>query len=151
MSSSTAETVNALTSDLQCKLWNHRLRHPGKESLRSSSTACDEIPNLHRYPIFQCSNCIKAKFHKHKKGHHDKNSNTNPVELLQMYYVFVRGKKYSSAELDQHPSREEQPNPLPLKPCINEHNCYLLVTDVCTRHVWVFPFADNNLPMSTVN
>ena len=68
-----------------------------------------------------------------------------------MDYGFVRGKKYSLAELDQHPSRKEKLNSLPLKPCRNRCNCYLLIKDVCTRHSWVFTFADKKPPISTVN
>ena len=37
--SSTVETVNALTSALQCKCWHHRLSHRGKEALRLASAA----------------------------------------------------------------------------------------------------------------
>ena len=55
ISSHMAETVNTLTSDLQCKLWNHRLGHPGKEAPRLSSAACDVIPKIHRYPLFKYS------------------------------------------------------------------------------------------------
>ena len=69
---STAETVNALTSDLQQKLWHHILDHPVKEAMRLESASCNAIPKLQRHTIIQYSECIAAKWHKHKKGYHDK-------------------------------------------------------------------------------
>ena len=103
MSSSAAEIANALTSDLHHKLWHHRLGHQVKETLRLASEACDGMPKLHRHPLFKCSDYIKAKFHKHKKGYYEKYSKPKPGDLFQMHYGFVRGKKCSSAEIN-HPS-----------------------------------------------
>ena len=104
-SSSTAETVNALTSDLQQKLWHHSLVHPGKEDLRLESASCDGITKLHRHLLFQYSECIVAKLHKHKTGHHDKNCDAKiyreyeyPMETYPMAklwcggYNFMHGK-----------------------------------------------------------
>ena len=64
---------------------------------------------------------------------------------------FVRGKKSSSAEIYQHASREEPPNSLPLKPCRNGCNFYLLITDMYTRYSCAFNFVDKKPPISTVN
>ena len=34
-------TINSLSKDLQCKLWHHRLVHPGHHALRLASAICD--------------------------------------------------------------------------------------------------------------
>ena len=151
MASSTAENVNYLNLDLQHKLWYHTLGHPSQHILRLEYNACDGIPNSQRYPLFKCRDYIAVKFHKHKKGHHNKNTTPKPGELFQMDYGFVCGNIFSSTHLNEPPSNEVSPQTMPLNPFRNSYNCYLLTTDVCTRHSWVLPFADKNPPVLTVN
>ena len=68
-----------------------------------------------------------------------------------MDYGSVRGKKHKEGEINNNQSNEEQGNKMPLKPCRNGHDYYLLTIDACTRHSWVFPFADKKPHVSTVN
>ena len=46
MASSTTNSVNSLTLDLQFKRWHHRLGHLGQHTLRLVSDACNGIPFL---------------------------------------------------------------------------------------------------------
>ena len=80
------------------------------------------MPKLHRILLFQCSVWIKAKVHKHKKGHHEKAYKPKARELFQIDYGLICGKNSSSAELNMHPSTDDQPGSLPSKPCRKEHN-----------------------------
>ena len=122
MTSSNAETVNSLTLDMQYKLWNQRLGHPDQHALRLVSDACDWIPNLQRHPLFKCGDFIAGKLHRYKKGQNNKNATPKPGESFQMDCGFVRGKKFYSAELNEIPSNEVNPQTMPLKPCRNSYN-----------------------------
>ena len=99
-SASNAETINSLTTDLQHKLWHHRLGQPGQNAMYQAPLACDGAPKLQCHPIFKCGECIREKFYKHKKGRRTNNDDPKPGELFQTDCGFVRGKKHNESEIN---------------------------------------------------
>ena len=150
-SASNYEAINSLTTDLWCKLWHHRLGHPGNNAFIQATLACDGMPKLQWYPFFKCAECIPEIFHKHKKGCRTNKTEPKTAELFQMDYGFVRVKKCRKNEIVDGNACEMQGTTMPLKPCRNGCKCYLLTTKVCTPHSWALPFADKKPHVSTVN
>ena len=59
-----------------CYLGCHSLSL-GLKPFQNVNHACEGIPKMHTHLLFQCSECIAAKLHKHKKGFHDENYDTD--------------------------------------------------------------------------
>ena len=55
-----------------------------------------------------------------------------------MDYGFVRGKQATKSENG------------PLITSCDGYNCYLLIVDEYSRHLWIFLFADKSPPIATV-
>jgi len=71
-------------------------------------------------------------------------SDYKPGECFQMDFGFVRGQIRNNSTTSNSTS-------LPLQTCRNGYNCYLLITDVCTRYTWVFPLASKHPPTDIVS
>ena len=71
--------------------------------------------------------------------------------MFQINYGFVRGKVATSPELLPQSSSPSIILNLLLKSCRKNFNCYLLITDVCTSHSWIFPFTDKKPHIVTVD
>ena len=95
--------------------------------------------------LLQCAKCTPAKFGKRKKGFHTKIKPLLLGVMFQMEHGFIRDLINNSSS----PSNDA-PTKLPLQTYMNGYNCYLLITDACTRCSWLFSFADKKPPTATV-
>jgi len=138
-------SVNSLRNDLSYKLWHHRLGHPGRDTLQNAQSSCTGVPKLTTPTFYRCEECIPAKFTKHKKGYNTNPPVVQPGDFFMMDYGFVRG----SVNIPEN-TELIMPSDLPLQSCRNGYNCYLLITDACSRYSWIFLFADKKPPVDTV-
>lgn len=149
------DCVNSLRSDINYKLWHHRLAHPGQHALSHTHKACDGAPSLHIPNFFSCDSCNEVKLNKSLKRNKPSSRTCRPGELFQMDFGFIRGKL---ANEDKRTSVSEGVADLqhsddyaPLKTCRHGYNFYLLIADSATRYSWAFPLASKKPPLAIID
>ena len=82
---------------------------------------------------------LKRKITQQVKGYNkDPLRDTTQDERSNVDYGFVRGKEIFESEDGPLIANKES------------YNCYLLVVDKYSRHLWVFLFADKSLPIEII-
>ena len=129
-----------LRTDIQHDLWHNRLGQPRDWMTQHLHKCVEGVPKLNSKNHFhKCSACITSKMTKHKKNFHTNSSPAQkPNERFMMDYGFVRGK---FAEKNKDGT---------LITSKNGYNCYLLIQDEYSKHIWTFLFATKDPPIDTV-
>ena len=139
MSTESAVFIHAVYGSTWHKLLHHRLCHSGKFCTDNIDKVVDGVPCLgRRNPFFSCHSCSAGEMTEKIKGYA-----TSPIRATQpggrfiMDYGFVRGKVVIKKE------------DVPLITIKEDYNCYLLIVDKYSRHLWVLLFASNSPPADT--
>ena len=132
--------VHSMYGSTLHNLWHHRLCHAGQFATFNIDKVVDGVPSLRkRNPFFSCHDCSKGKMTAKIKGSNkDPHRATTPGGRFNMDYGFVRGA---------HTTKNEDG---PLITSKQGYNCYLLIADEFSRHLWIFLFADKKPPIATV-
>ena len=138
--SSSDAFVRSVTGSTLHHLWHHRLCHSGTFVTNNIDKVADGVPSLKkRNPFFSCGDCSSGKMTEKIRGY-----NKNPLratstgERFNMDYGFVRGSTTFKNETG------------PLITSKEGFNCYLLIVDEFSRHLWIFLFANKSPPVKTV-
>jgi len=120
-----AHSVTRLTLH---NLWNHRLCHAGRFVTDTIAKVANGVPSLKKYnPFFSCGDCSSGKMTQQIKGYNKTpDRSTEQGGCFNMDYGFVKGKTTVKNE-----------NALPIT-SKDGFNCYLLVVDEFSRHLWIF-------------
>ena len=132
--------VHAINGTTLHNLWHHRLCHAGKFVTDNIDKVVDGVPSLRkRNPFFSCWDCSSGKMTQKIKGFNkDPERATVPGGRFCMDYGFVRGNDIT------------KPDDGPLITSKEGYNCYLLIADEYSRHLWIFLFANKKPPISAV-
>ena len=132
--------VNRVSGSTLHNLWHHRLCHAGKYATDHIDKVTDGVPSLRkRSPFFSCNDCSRGKMTSQMKGYNKTPDRAEiPGGRYHMDYGFVRGKKVIKSEDG------------PLVTSKEGFNCYLLIADEFSRHLWIFLFSNKEPPIATV-
>ena len=135
-----AAFIHAVHGSTLHHLRHHHLCHAGSAVTDHINKVVLGVPNLRRKnPFFSCQHGSSGKMTMQKKGHA-----TNPTRAdepggrFKMDYGFVRGKLAIKNENGSLTTSKDG------------YNCYLLIVYEYSRHLWVFLFVDEKLPINTV-
>ena len=124
--------VRAVTGPTLHNLWHHRLCHARKFVTDNIDKVVDGVPSLRkRNPFFSCHDCSAGKMTDQLRGYNKSPERADtPGGRFCMDYGFVRGEKTFKNEDG------------PLITSKEVYNCYFLIADEYSRHLWIFLFAD---------
>jgi len=124
--------VHPVTGSTLHNLWYHSLYHAGQFVTNNIDKVVDGVPSLRkRKPFCSCHDCSSGKMTKNIRSYNRNSEQANiPGGRFSMDYRFIRGK---------NTVKNEQGPLIALK---KGYNCYLLIADKFSRHLWIFLFTN---------
>ena len=125
--------IHSITGSGLHHLWHYRLCHAGKFVTDNIAKVTDRVPSLkRRHTFFSCDDCSSGKMTNQIKGYSKKTDRTTEQGgRFNMDYALVRGEKTTKNENG------------PLITSRAGYNCYLLIVDGYSRHLWIFLLLTN--------